>query len=253
MTIWTANGPVPAVISRKPIHLLTDDERKQLVKLDDLWLDIGAKNKEEAASVVQIGDPITLRLGFQEMRNGLANSPAMDNKVGLWVVIEALRRAASGPLNVGVYSVSTVAEEIGLRGAHTSAFSVEPTVGIAVDVTHATDCPTIDKRQNGEIALGSGPVIPRGPNMNPVVVQRLVNVCKEKEIKYQPTASGRAQSNDSNALQISRGGVAAGVVAIPNRYMHSAVEVISLDDIDRAADLLAGFVSSLNGDEDFTP
>jgi putative aminopeptidase FrvX len=253
MTIWTANGPLPAVIARKPIHLLTDEERKQVVKLEDLWLDIGAKNKDEAKELVRIGDPVTLNLGYQEMRNGLANSPAMDNKCGLWVVIEALRRAAQRDLKCGVYAVSTVAEEIGLRGAQTSAFGVDPHVGIAVDVTHATDCPTIDKRQQGDVSLGNGPVIPRGPNMNPVVVERLLSICQQKEIPHQLTASGKAQSNDSNAIQISRAGVATGLVAIPNRYMHSAVEMISLEDIDHAANLLAEFVLSLNGDEDFTP
>ena len=253
MTIWTAKGPLPAVISRKPIHLLTDEERKQVVKLEDLWLDIGAKNRDEAKELVRIGDPVTLKLGFQELRNGLANAPAMDNKCGLWVVIEALRRAAQRDLNVAVFAVSTVAEEIGLRGAQTSAFGIDPQVGIAVDVTHATDCPTIDKRQQGDVSLGSGPVIVRGPNMNPVVVERLIGLAQKSEMPHQLTASGKAQSNDSNALQINRAGVATGVVAIPNRYMHSAVEVISLEDIDRAADLLAEFVSSLSGDEDFRP
>lgn len=251
MVIWTASGPIPAVISRKPIHLLTDEERKQVVKLDDLWLDIGAKKKEEVAELVRIGDPVTLKLGFQEMRNGLANSPAMDNKVGLWVVIEALRRASS--LKCGVFAVSTVAEEIGLRGAQTSAYGIDPQVGIAVDVTHATDCPTIDKRQQGEIALGSGPVIFRGPNMNPVVSERLFALAKERQIPFQPAASGKAVPNDANALQISRAGVAAGLVSVPNRYMHSAVEMVSLEDVDQAADLLAAFVSSLTGDEDFRP
>jgi tetrahedral aminopeptidase len=241
------------VISRKPIHLLTDDERKQVVKLEDLWLDIGAKNKEEVLGAVRIGDPVTLQLGYQEMRNNLANSPAMDNKTGLWVCIEALRRASQQPLKVAVFAVSTVQEEIGLRGAQTSAFGVDPHVGIAVDVTHATDCPTIDKRQQGDIQVGNGPVVFRGPNWNPRVVERLVEVAKSKELPYQMSASGKAAPNDSNALQINRAGVAAGLVSIPNRYMHSAVEVISLDDIDRAADLLAGFVTGLTGDEDFTP
>ena len=253
MTIWTAKGPLPAVISRKPIHLLTDEERKQVVKLEDLWLDIGAKTKDEAKELVRIGDPVTLKLGFQEMRNGLANSPAMDNKCGLWVVIEALRRAASRDLKVAVFAVSTVAEEIGLRGAQTSAFGIDPQIGIAVDVTHATDCPTIDKRQQGEVSLGSGPVIVRGPNMNPVVVERLLSLAQQREIPHQLAASGKAQPNDSNAIQINRAGVATGLVSIPNRYMHSAVEMISLDDIDRAADLLAEFVASLSGDEDFRP
>lgn len=253
MTIWTANGPLPAVISRKPIHLLTDEERKQVVKLEDLWLDVAAKNKDEAKELVRVGDPVTLKLGFQEMRNGLANSPAMDNKCGLWVVIEALRRAGNRDLKVAVYAVSTVSEEIGLRGAQTSAFGIDPQVGIAVDVTHATDCPTIDKRQQGDVNLGGGPVIVRGPNMNPVVVERLIGLAQKLEMPHQLTASGKAQPNDSNALQINRAGVATGLVSIPNRYMHSAVEMISLEDIDRAADLLAEFVASLTGDEDFTP
>jgi endoglucanase len=253
MTIWTANGQLPAVISRKPIHLLTEEERKQVVKLEEMWLDIGAKSKEEARELVRIGDPITLHLGFQEMRNGLANSPAMDNKCGLWVVIEALRRASKRDLKVAVFAVSTVAEEIGLRGAHTSAFGVDPHVGIAVDVTHATDCPTIDKRQQGDINLGSGPVIVRGPNMNPIVVERLLTLAQKNEIPHQLAASGKAQPNDSNALQISRAGVATGLVSIANRYMHSAVEMISLEDIDRAADLIAHFLTSLTGEEDFRP
>ncbi len=253
MVIWTAAGPIPAVISRKPIHLLTDEERKQVTKLEDLWLDIGAKTKVEAQELVRIGDPVTLKLGYQEMRNGLANSPAMDNKCGLWVCVEGLRRAGQKRLNVAVYAVSTVAEEIGLRGAQTSAFGIDPQVGIAVDVTHATDCPSIDKKQQGDIALGSGPVIFRGPNMNPVVTERLIRLATEATLPYQLAASGKAVPNDANALQISRAGVATGLVSIPNRYMHSGVEMISLLDIDQAADLLAAFVTSLTGDEDFTP
>lgn len=253
MIIWTEQGPVPAVIARKPIHLLTDEERKQVVKLDDLWLDIGAKDKQEAAELVKIGDPVTLELGYQELRNNLANAPGMDNKTGLWVVMEALRRTSGGKLNCAAFAVSTVQEEIGLRGAKTSAHNLDPQVGICVDVTHATDCPTIDKRQNGEINLGKGPVIFRGPNMNRNVTRRLLDLCATKSIPFQLSATGRATPNDANVLQISRSGVATGLVSIPNRYMHSAVETISLDDIDRAADLLAAFLLDLSGHEDFTP
>jgi putative aminopeptidase FrvX len=253
MVIWAESGPIPAVISRKAIHLLTDEERKQVVKLDDLWLDIGAKSKAEVAELVRIGDPVTLQLQYQEMRNGMATSPAMDNKCGLWVVIEALRRASQASLDCGVYAVSTVAEEIGLRGAKTAAYGIDPQVGIAVDVTHATDCPTIDKRQNGEIALGNGPVIVRGPNMNPVVTERLIAAAKQKEISYQLAASGRAVSNDANVLQTSRAGVATGLVSVANRYMHSAVEMISLEDIDKSAELLAAFVIGLKENDDFRP
>jgi len=254
MTIWTDDAPIPAVIARKPIHLLKDDERKQPVKQEDLWLDIGAKDKAEASELIRVGDPVTLELGYQAMKNNLANAPGMDNRTGLWVVMEALRRAsAKGKLKCGIYAVSTVQEEIGLRGARTSAFGVDPQVAVAVDVTHATDCPTIDKRQQGDVQLGKGPVVYRGPNMNPVVTRRLLGLCDEHELPCQLAAIGRATPNDTNTIQISRGGVATGLVSIPNRYMHSAVETISLDDIDRAADLLAAFACSLTGEDDFTP
>ncbi len=253
MTIWTKSGPVVAVIARKPIHLLDMDERKKVVKLDELWLDIGATDYADAASVVRIGDPVTLRLGYQEMRNGLANAPGMDNATGAWVVIEAARRAAQKSLNVAVFAVSTVQEEIGLRGAQTSTFGVDPQIGIAVDVTHATDCPTIDKRQEGDVRLGSGPVIERGPNVNPRLFDRLIDTAAQANIAYQVTAHGRGTGTDANAIQLVRAGVATGLIGIPNRYMHSAVETIALDDIDKAADLLAAFLTGLTGEEDFTP
>jgi putative aminopeptidase FrvX len=253
MTIWTDRGPVAGVISRKPIHLLTDSERRLAVKLTELWIDIGAANGTEAKAHVSIGDPITLALGFQSLLNNLANAPGMDNASGLWVVTEALRRASQSTGSWAVHAVSTVSEEIGLRGAMTAAHRISPDVAIAVDVTHATDCPTIDKNQRGDIRLGGGPVIFRGPNMNPRVVQRLVETCEAHSIPYQMAAIGRATSNDANSLQISRDGVAVGLVAIPNRYMHSAVETICLDDIDHAATLLAEFANQLTADDDFVP
>ena len=253
MVIWSATGPVHAVISRKPIHLLTDVERKQVVKLTDMWLDIGANSKEDAEALIEVGDPVTLSLGMQEMLNGLANAPCMDNRTGVWVVIEALRRAKDRYPTCGVYAVSTVREEIGLRGARTSAYGIEPTAAIAVDVTHATDCPTIDKKQQGDIKLGGGPAVYRGPNCNPLVVEKLRDVAAQDQIPYQLAAIGRGASNDANVLQLNRSGVATGLVTIPNRYMHSAVETISLDDIDHAASLLAGFAAGYSAEDDFTP
>ncbi len=254
MTIHSASGPIPAVIARKAIHLLDEDERKKVVKTKELWLDIGAKDRDEASKYVAIGDPVTLELGYQEMRNNLANAPGMDDKTGLWVCFEALRRAKKkGGLNVALYAVATVQEEIGLRGAVTSAYGVHPHVGIAVDVTHATDCPTIDKTQEGDIKLGGGPVVYRGPNMNPHVVDRLRAAGETAKIPLQWGASGRGTGTDANAIQLARGGVAAGLVSIPNRYMHSAVEMISLDDIDQSANLLAQFALAIEKEADFTP
>ncbi len=253
MTVWAAGGPISAIIARKPIHLLTEEERKQVTKLKDLWIDIGAKNKEEASKLVRVGDPVTLQLGLRPMLNDCAYATAMDDKSGLWVVVEAFRRAVKQKFECGLYCVSTVQEEIGLRGAQTSAYGVDPQVAIAVDVTHATDCPTVDKKQEGDIRLGGGPVIYRGPNMNPRVVDRLVAVAEKNGIPYQMAASGRATGTDANAIQVSRAGIATGLVSIPNRYMHSPVEMISLPDIDASANLLAAFATSLKSSDDFTP
>lgn len=246
VVVWTASGPVPGVMSRKPIHLLTDEERKVVPKMKDLWIDIGATDKADAESVVRVGDCITFELKFQPLRHDLACSPAMDDKVGLWVVLEAFRRASAGPLRCGLFVASTVQEEIGLRGATTSAYGVDPHVAIAVDVTHATDCPTIEKKTEGDIALGKGPVVYRGPNMNPHVVDRLLEAGRTGAIPVQLAASGRATPTDANVLQTTRAGVATGLVSIPNRYMHSAVETVSLEDVDRAADLLAAFARGID-------
>jgi endoglucanase len=254
VVIWTSNGGVPGVMSRKPIHLLTDDERKTVPKMKDLWIDIGARTKEEAEQVVCVGDSATFALKYQPLRNGLAASVAMDDKIGLWVVVEAFRRAvAAGPLPCALSVASTVQEEIGLRGAKTSCHRVNPHVAIAVDVTHATDCPTIDKKTEGDISLGQGPVVYRGPNMHPQVVERLLTAGETQNIPVQLAAFGRATPTDANVLQVSRDGVATGLVSVPNRYMHSAVETISLEDADNTADLLAAFCRNLEGDIDWSP
>lgn len=253
MTVWTSGGPVPGVIARKPIHLLTEEERKQVVKLKDLWVDIGAKDKQDAATVVRVGDPVTLDLGYRQLRGNLAYAPGMDDKTGLWVAVEAFRRASSRPLGCSLYAVATVQEEIGLRGAQTSSFGIDPQVGVAIDVTHATDCPTIDKKQEGDVSLGKGPVIYRGPNINPRLADRLVELATRHEIPYQLSAIGRASPTDANVMQVNRAGMATALLSIPNRYMHSPVETISLDDIDSAAELLSQLALSLTGKDDFTP
>src|SRR5437660_1324070 len=156
LTVWTKQGPVTGVVARRAPHLLKPDERNRVPEFSDVWVDIGCKNKEEAEGLVRHGDPVTFALGYRPLRNGLAASPAMDDKVGLWVCMEAVRLLRGRPLQAAVYGVSTVAEEIGLRGATTAAYSVNPTVGIAVDVTHATDTPGNDKKTQGDIKCGAG-------------------------------------------------------------------------------------------------
>lgn len=253
MVVWNQTGPVKGVIARKAIHLLTPDERTKVPEVKDLWIDIGVLTREEALSLVSVGDPVTFELGFRELRNEFAAAPGMDNKVGTWTVMSALQRVAKLNPQAAVYAVSTVQEEIGLRGAITSSFSIDPHLGIAVDVTHATDCPTLDKKQHGDIKLGQGPVVYRGPNVNPIVHDRLRELAIAKEIPIQIGGIAKPAGNDANVMQISRGGQATGIVAIPNRYMHSPVEVISLDDLDNAAQLIAEFCLSLNAESDFTP
>ena len=244
------------VIARKPIHLLTEEERKQVPKIKDLWLDIGAADKDEAAAVGPHRRPgDRANSASTTMRNNLAVSPAMDDKAGLWVVIEALpARADRGKLNVRPLRRLDGAGGNRPARRQTSAFGIDPQVGIAVDVTHATDCPTIEKKEEGDVALGQGPVIYRGPNMNPKVVERLIEARRRSTrspISWPPAAGPRG--TDANAIQVNRAGVATGLVSIPNRYMHSPVEMISLDDIDHAADLLARFVEAIPADAEFIP
>lgn len=251
--VWTAAGPISGVIARKPIHLLTQDERKVVPEIKNLWVDIGVHDGAEARSLVTVGDPITVTLGYRELRNGLAVAPAMDNKVGAWTVMTAARRAAQRQPRAAIMAVSTVQEEIGLRGVQTSAFRIDPQLGIVVDVTHATDCPTIDSNQYGQVKLGQGPVLYRGPNVNPVVLQRLRELATKGEIPTQLNALAVAASNDAAELQLSRSGVAVGLVCIPNRYMHSPVEMVALADLHHAAELIAEFCTQVRPDDDFTP
>ena len=253
VTIWTASGPVPGIISRKAIHLLTTDERRKVVEAKELWIDIGATSQHDAESLVGIGDSVTPELGFRTLRNGIVTGAAMDNRTGVWVVMEALRRAAAKGVECALYSVSTVQEELGKRGAITSAFGIDPHLGVAVDVTHATDCPTIDKKQRGTVNLGGGPVLLRGPAVNPKVGERLAQLATENDIPYQVAALGRAAANDASVMQTTRGGVAVGLVQIPNRYMHSPVEAIALSDLDHAANLLAAFAAGVGNAADYTP
>jgi putative aminopeptidase FrvX len=253
LTVWGRHGPVPGVIARRAPHLMTGEERNKVPQFTDVWVDVGARDRKDAEEIVAPGDPVTFALGYRPLRNGLAASPAMDDKVGLWVVMEALRLLHGKAVQAAIFCVSTVQEEIGLRGATTSAYGIHPTVGIAVDVCHATDTPGNDKKQLGETKLGAGPVLFRGPNINPHVLDRLQQAARARDVRVQVRGVPRATGTDANAIQLSRDGVATGLVGIPNRYMHSPVEVVSLDDLDAAARLLAEFCLSVSPDADWTP
>ena len=241
VVVHSHTGPVPGVIARKPIHLLDPDERKTVPKMKDLVVDIGSATEAETRQIVRIGDMVTPEPCLRELRNGRLAGVAMDDRVGIWVILQALKLVAARKSAARVVAVSTVQEEIGLRGAITSAYSVNPQIGIAVDVTHATDCPGIDQNEFGRIELGKGPVIVRGPNVNPGVFELLMQLAEQHGIPVQVGALGYPASNDGAAIQISRGGCATGLVAIPNRYMHSPVEVVAESDFRDAARLIAEF------------
>lgn len=254
VTIHGKSGAVPGVVGRKPIHVQKGDERDRMkLELDKMWIDIGAKSKKDAEKLVEIGDGVTFRLGVTELGPDLISAPGLDDKVGLFVAMEALRLCARAKLKVGLYAVSTVQEEVGLRGAKTSAYNIDPEIGIAIDVTHATDNPGHDDSKAVPCKLGAGPCVSRGPNVNPVVEKRLVAVAKRYKIPFQLEPSSRLLGNDANAMQVSRAGVAAGSIGIPNRYMHTQVETCHLKDLENAAKLLAGFVKDIDAKTDFRP
>ena len=252
--IHTADGPIPGVFGRKPIHMQGAEERQRvLLDISKNWIDIGAKDRAEAAKLIEIGDAVTFEPGVTELRNSLICSPGIDNRVGLFVVMEALRLCARAKLNVALYSVSTVQEEIGLRGARTAAYALDPEVGIAVDVTHASDNPGCEDSKAVQLKLGAGPVLSRGPNTNPVVEKRLVAAAKSAKVKYQISPDPTPFGNDANAMQITRNGVATASVQIPQRYMHTQTEVCHLKDLEDAAKLLATFIKEIKPSTDFRP
>lgn len=253
VTVYTQKGEVSGVIGRKPIHLMEDDDRRKSPQIHDLWIDIGAANKAAAQELVRVGDPIVYTSQFQTLQGDFAAARSFDNKMGAFVVIEALRLLAQDRPSAAVYAVGTVQEEVGLRGARTSAYGIDPVCGIAVDVTHATDYPGVDKKRVGEVLPGKGPAICRGSNINPIVFDMLVETAQELDIPYQLEAAGGGTGTDANAMQVSRAGMATGLVSVAVRYMHTPCEVLALKDVEQAAMLLAGFARKVTPETDFTP
>lgn len=253
MLVHTQDGSIPGVIARKPIHLLSDTEKKTIPKIQDLWIDIGCSSSKETAEVVRIGDSVTPEPALRELRNGRLAGVAMDDRTGVWVIMTALKMIAEREPSAAVFAVSSVQEEIGLRGAQTSAYNVNPDVAIAVDVTHATDCPGIDQNEFGNISIGGGPVVVRGANANPRVFDLLTETAQQQDIDIQINALARPASNDGAAIQVSRGGCATGLVTLPNRYMHSPVEIVAESDLEQAAKLIAEFCLAVDGNTNFIP
>ena len=249
---------VLGVIGKKPIHLMKTEERDKVSKLPDLWIDVGAADRDAALAMgLRVGDAAVIDARMIRLGDKLIASRAVDNRIGAYVVLEALRILAEGDENLAaeVTAVATTQEEIspGGGGARTSAYRLEPQVAIVVDVTFATDAPQIEKKQTGERDLGSGPVLTRGSAGHPVVFDRLVEAAEEAGIAYTIQAAARYTATDADAIYLSRHGVPTGIVSVPNRYMHSPNEIVSLEDLDSTARLIAEFIRRLDSATDLVP
>ena len=240
------DGAVPGVIGRKPVHLLKDEQKKVAVELEGLHIDVGAADRDEALKLLRIGDPVVIDAEPLALAGGRLASRSMDNRLGSYVALEVARRCHErGGHAASVAGVAAVQEEIGINGARTSAYLLEPELAIVVDVTHATDAPGVEEKESGSHALGSGPVIGRGSTLSPKVFELLVETAEREQIEHTIEASGRYTATDADAYQVSRAGIPTGLVSIPLRYMHSPVELVDLDDVEATIELLVAFASSI--------
>ncbi|HTI71379.1 MAG TPA: M42 family metallopeptidase [Candidatus Limnocylindria bacterium] len=253
VTIHTRNGPVRGVVGNVAPHLTRAEGDPKPPKIQDLFIDIGVSSREAALEIVRIGDPITLVDEFEMLRGDLAIARAFDNRIGTWAVAEALRllKESGVPLAAEVCAVANVQEEVGLLGARQIAYSLNPSIALVVDVTHATDYPTVSKEQHGDIKIGKGPTITHGGCNHPAVLERIEAVATAKGITLQHEAMSATSGTDTDVIFWTRGGIPSGLISLPNRYMHSPVEVVSLKDLEKIPELLAGFAASLTKDEAF--
>ena len=251
-------GDVPGVVGKKAIHLIEPDERSKASKTKELWVDVGAADRDGVRELgIRVGDPMVIAQGMVHLARDLIASRAIDDRIGAFVVLEAVRILAQNGdgLRAAATAVATVQEEIGYQGggARTSAYALDPDVAIVVDVTFSTDVPDIEKKELGEHELGGGPVLSRGSAAHARVFERLATVAEEEGIPYTIQASPKATRTDADAIHLSRRGVPTGLVSVPNRYMHSPNEVVSVEDLFNTAKLIAAFIRSLDADTDFTP
>jgi endoglucanase len=247
-------GDVLGVVGKVPIHIIRPEDREKGARMRDLWVDVGARNKKECLGMLSVGDPGVIDARAIELPNSRLASRSIDNRIGAFTVLEALRRYAQKPGKAKLVAVATAQEEIAYRGggALVGASSLQPQMAIVVDVTFAVDHPCIEKKEHGEAKLDGGPVLTRGAVVSPVVFALLRDVAERKKIPYTVHASGRDTGTDADAIHIAREGVATGLVSIPNRYMHSPSEMVSLNDVNNVAELIAETCRSVTSKTDFT-
>jgi endoglucanase len=254
VTVHAAAGPVAGVVGRRPIHQLETAERDKVMPFKSQFIDIGCVDKVAAQALVAVGDPVTFAVGVERLQGSRITSRALDDKVGAYVVAQVLREVRRrGDQRVSVIGVSTVQEEVGLRGGTASAYGVRPDLGIAVEVGFASDYPDADPKQDGEIRLGQGPILARGPNINPALFELLTATARAEQIPFQVMGIPRATGTDANVMQLAHGGVATALISVPLRYMHTPVEVLDLDDLQHAVQLLAALCARITPELSFIP
>ncbi|MFN7138389.1 MAG: M42 family metallopeptidase [Limisphaerales bacterium] len=253
VNIHTRNGTVRGVIGNVAPHLTRQEGERKVPKIEDLFIDIGVQNKKEAFEIVQIGDPITLHHYFEKFRGDLAIARAFDNRIGTFAVAETLRliKESKQKINAEILAVSNIMEEVGLLGARQIAYSLHPDAALVVDVTHATDYPGINKQAHGEVKMGKGPTITHGGCNHPEMVKRLEEVASKKKISLQHETMSATSGTDTDVIFWTRGGIPSALISLPNRYMHSPVEVVSLKDLEQISELMAGFSLSVKKGEKF--
>jgi endoglucanase len=251
--IHSRQGPVKGVVGNVAPHLSKSDKEKRVPEMHDLFIDLGVSSRKEAEQLVRVGDPITLADEFDILRGEVAVARAFDNRIGTFAVAETLRLLSEerGRLKPEVCAVSNIMEEVGLFGARQIAYSLKPDMALVVDVTHATDYPTVNQAQHGDIHLGKGPTLTHGGCNHVEIVARLERVADKHHIPLQHEAASNSTGTDTDAIFWTRGGIPSALISLPNRYMHSPVELVSLKDLEQIPKLLAAFALSLKRDEQF--
>ena len=245
VTIHTNNGPVHGVIGKKPIHQIRNENNTTASAIDELWIDIGSTEKEKTKDRVQIGNFVTFNGEFIQLSEDIICSKSFDNRVGVFTAATVLENLSAMNCPHSIYSVSTVQEEVGSRGAKTATYQIKPDIAIAVDVTFTSDYPGINKNVYGDVKLGSGPVISLGTRIDQRYVQQLIKIAEDKSIPYQIEINPSNTGTDADSIHTEIGGVSTLVISIPCRYMHTPNEVVSLTDIENTVQLITQFILSI--------
>ena len=255
IVIQGKKGPVNGVFGGRPIHLMTPKERDNAApkELTDISVDIGATSRENALEMVELGSPAVIDAGWRPMGNNRVACRGFDNRIGAFIVTEAMRRLAKEKINVALHMVASVQEEIGLVGGYTTAYDIDPHIGLCVDVTFASDAQKQDKKSVGDISLGKGAVVGVGPTYHQRLNELVLKTANNRSIPTQIQVRGRGTGTCAWAMRMTRSGAAVTQLSVPLRYMHSPIETISLDDAFHTIDLLVASILAIPADFDLLP